>query len=211
MRYQGKITRWNDNRGFGFIIPDGGGENIFVHISGFISGQRRPIDGEMVTYEVAINERKRVFATKVTFLGTSVSNPGVSSGTMQATAVASLFLAFVGLSVYFGYLPVAVPVIYLVFSCFAFALYGFDKYAAKNDRWRTRESSLHLLEILGGWPGAIVAQRLFRHKSIKPSFQFMFWAMVILNCAALGWLFTETGSATFRTLLREVRIFNPLF
>jgi uncharacterized membrane protein YsdA (DUF1294 family) len=55
---------------------------------------------------------------------------------------------------------------------------------------RIPESRLHLAELLGGWPGAWVAQRLFRHKSAKVRYRVVFWAIVVLHVAgwlALGW------------------------
>jgi cold shock CspA family protein len=58
MRYQGRITDWKDDRGFGFITPNGGGERVFVHISAFAKGQRRPIGNEIVTYELVNDPRK---------------------------------------------------------------------------------------------------------------------------------------------------------
>lgn len=72
-------------------------------------------------------------------------------------------------------------------SCVTFIAYAFDKSAAIKGRQRTPEQTLHLLELLGGWPGALIAQNLFRHKSRKASFQIAFWAIVLLNCAALSW------------------------
>jgi uncharacterized membrane protein YsdA (DUF1294 family) len=63
-----------------------------------------------------------------------------------------------------------------------------DKSAARRDRWRTRESTLHLLGAIGGWPGALAAQQLLRHKSAKPSFQGVFWLTVVANVGAVGWL-----------------------
>ena len=66
--------------------------------------------------------------------------------------------------------------------------YGVDKSAAEQHRWRVKESTLHLLALLGGWPGAFIAQRMFRHKSRKPSFQAGFMVTVVLNCVALGLL-----------------------
>lgn len=47
---------------------------------------------------------------------------------------------------------------------------------------------LHLLALIGGWPGALIAQRVFRHKSRKPSFRIVFLFTVVVNCAALLWL-----------------------
>jgi len=44
---------------------------------------------------------------------------------------------------------------------------------------------LHLLSLLGGWPGALIGQGLFRHKTSKQSFQFMFWLTVAINIGAI--------------------------
>jgi uncharacterized membrane protein YsdA (DUF1294 family) len=77
--------------------------------------------------------------------------------------------------------------LYLAASVAAFVAYGVDKSAAHSGRWRTPESTLHLLALLGGWPGALIAQRVFHHKSRKPSFRAGFLLTVGLNCAALLW------------------------
>ena len=50
-----------------------------------------------------------------------------------------------------------------------------------NKQWRTPESTLHLLELLGGWPGGLVAQQVFRHKTRKFSYQLTFWCIVGLH------------------------------
>ena len=55
-----------------------------------------------------------------------------------------------------------------------------DKDRAVSSGWRVPESSLHLAELLGGWPGALLAQRRLRHKCSKTSYQFVFWNIVIL-------------------------------
>jgi cold shock CspA family protein len=52
MRYQGKVTDWKDDRGFGFISPNGGGAKVFVHISAFRKGEARPVGNDLVTYEL---------------------------------------------------------------------------------------------------------------------------------------------------------------
>ena len=71
---------------------------------------------------------------------------------------------------------------------FTFAVYAADKRAAKRGAWRTPESTLHTLELLCGWPGAWLAQRLLRHKSVKTSFRIVFFMMVALNLAVLAYV-----------------------
>jgi uncharacterized membrane protein YsdA (DUF1294 family) len=95
----------------------------------------------------------------------------------------------------------AVLGLYLIASAVAFLAYALDKSAAKNNRWRTRESTLHFFALAGGWPGALAVQRLLRHKSRKQSFQIVFWTTVVLNCGAFGWLFLSSGAVAIRAIL----------
>ncbi|RGP52951.1 DUF1294 domain-containing protein [Pseudomonas abyssi] len=71
-------------------------------------------------------------------------------------------------------------------SAVSFRLYQVDKRSAETGRWRTTENTLHITELLGGWPGALVAQQVFRHKTRKVSFQVVFWLIVGLH--QLVWL-----------------------
>ena len=81
--------------------------------------------------------------------------------------------------------------------------YAVDKRAARKDRWRVPEAHLHLLSLLGGWPGAILAQQKLRHKTVKRSFRFVFWITVILNVAGLVWLLSPQGSGITEALLNR--------
>ena len=67
---------------------------------------------------------------------------------------------------------------YGVASVLAFVLYWYDKQQARAGQWRTPEKVLHGVELLGGWPGALVAQQMFRHKTRKLSYQLVFWLIV---------------------------------
>ena len=84
--------------------------------------------------------------------------------------------------------------LYCLLSLLTFGLYAIDKQAARRGRWRTRESTLHLLALCGGWPGALLAQRWIRHKSRKAAFQLRFWLTVLLNCTALASVVWLAGS-----------------
>jgi uncharacterized membrane protein YsdA (DUF1294 family) len=75
-------------------------------------------------------------------------------------------------------------VIYAVMSLITFTYYGLDKRRAGRGGWRIPEKTLHLLELLGGWPGALLAQSLFRHKRSKASYMLVFWLIVALHAAA---------------------------
>jgi uncharacterized membrane protein YsdA (DUF1294 family) len=105
---------------------------------------------------------------------------------LLAVGVAGLFSVIICGCAVQGVLPAVVVVLYLVMSIGAMIAYRVDKSAAYSGAWRTSESTLHVLAVLGGWPGAAVAQRIFRHKSRKPSFQVTFWVTVGVNCAALA-------------------------
>ncbi|NYH12037.1 DUF1294 domain-containing protein [Pseudomonas moraviensis] len=70
---------------------------------------------------------------------------------------------------------------YGLVSVLAFFLYWADKRKAQADAWRTPENILHAVELAGGWPGALIAQQVFRHKTRKVSFQILFWVIVALH------------------------------
>lgn len=90
---------------------------------------------------------------------------------LPATGVTVLLLSGV-------WLPMT---IYLAMSVLAFLLYWHDKRQARASAWRTLEKVLHGVELLGGWPGALLAQQALRHKTRKVSFQLVFWLIVVLH------------------------------
>lgn len=192
MRYQGRITTWKDDKGFGFITPNGSGEPVFLHISSFSGRSRRPEGNELVTYERVTDDKGRTQARKVAYVGERVE--GAPGRSVLPLLFAAAFLLFIGAAVFYGRLPVAILGLYGAASVVAFIAYWADKSAAKRNQWRTQESTLHLFALLGGWPGALAAQRVFRHKTSKSSFQAVYWITVVLNCAALGWLLSPYGA-----------------
>ncbi|MFT5711306.1 MAG: uncharacterized membrane protein YsdA (DUF1294 family)/cold shock CspA family protein [Halioglobus sp.] len=193
MRQKGKIQSWNDSKGFGFIEPIGGGKNVFLHISSFSNRTRRPEIGQMVTYALSADGQGRPCAVSATLPGDRLSGHKKvgtvkNSGAMFSVIVASTFLLIVALGVMSGKIPASIFLGYLSISLISFFLYAFDKAAAKDGAWRTSEGTLHLLSALGGWPGALIAQQVLRHKSKKASFRAAFRVTVIFNLLGFAWL-----------------------
>jgi uncharacterized membrane protein YsdA (DUF1294 family) len=92
-------------------------------------------------------------------------------------------------------LPVPVLLAAPLLSALTFFLYWRDKLAAQRGAWRTPEDLLHLFSLVGGWPGAWLAQRLLRHKSSKSSFRLMYWASVVLHWALLAYWLASAAPA----------------
>lgn len=201
MRYQGRITTWKDDKGFGFITPNGGGEQVFVHFNAFSSRRRRPAGNELVTYELAVDGKGRTQANAVAFVGERPVPAKAPGSSKLPPLFAVCFLLLVLAAVVLGRLPVAVLVLYVVASFLAFFAYVVDKSAALRNQWRISEKTLHLFALVGGWPGALAAQRLIRHKSAKASFLTMFWLTVAVNCGVLAWALSPSGSRTLEILL----------
>lgn len=86
-----------------------------------------------------------------------------------------------------GLLPFWVVLWYALLSLCAFAAYASDKAQAAAGRRRVSERSLHLLSLVGGWPGALLAQQQFRHKTRKARFQVLFWGTVLAHVVGLAW------------------------
>jgi len=91
--------------------------------------------------------------------------------------------------------PLIIPLGFLFMSAITYIVYARDKYAAIHDEGRIPENILHVFSLLGGWPGAIIAQQTLRHKTRKPGFQLMFWLVMLINSAFLIWLHTNEGNS----------------
>lgn len=191
VRQEGDITQWNDERGFGFITPVAGGSTIFVHVSEFPRGTR-PVAGTTVTFLAGRDDRQRVRATNVQYLGSAERRRiPIRRGLPAAATLSLTFLGLMCVLAVEGMLPGVAVVLSGLLSLVAFALYRGDKSAAIRGARRTRESTLQIVSLLGGWPGALVAQRLYHHKTRKQPFQTVFWITVVANCAALAWVATQ--------------------
>lgn len=187
----GSITRWNDARGFGFIAPDEGGPALFVHVSGLQRGTSRPAAGDRVHYAVERDEAGRLRATRVlVHAGDRTERARTGRRQPQRWSVIEM-LAVGGVSatliagvVLYG-VTIAVPIVVALMSVATALALADDKRRAEDGRWRTSESSLLLLCLLGGWAGAIAAMRWYRHKTTKPGFVGALWVTVLVNLVAI--------------------------
>ena len=116
-----------------------------------------------------------------------------SSRSMPAAVIMVLMLGWAMLvlwGVWVGRLPMLTLAALPILNLLTFWVYWNDKHAAQTGRWRTQEDTLHLLGLLGGWPGAWFAHQILRHKSRKAEFRAAYWRTVLIHCTALiGWLF----------------------
>jgi uncharacterized membrane protein YsdA (DUF1294 family)/cold shock CspA family protein/SAM-dependent methyltransferase len=196
MRHAGTLTDWKDDKGFGFITPDGDGTKLFVHVGEFERGPRRPRVGDRVEYSLDTGPDKGPRARRVRFAdATTATGPGSRAPRLRlATVVAAGFLAVLAVAFATRRLEPYVLVAYGVLGVASFALYAIDKAAARDGRRRVPEGTLHFLDTLGGWPGGAFAQQWLRHKSSKRRFAIGYWMSVAINVAGAVAIATVTPS-----------------
>lgn len=199
MRFQGSITEWRDDQGFGFITPNGGGERVFVHVKAFVPPGRRPSGNERVNYRLEKDDRGRPRAAAVEYVKRGPRDNKSRDANARPVAfrrgLAIGFFTALAVFTISGRVPVLLTAWYVVASVITFWMYWADKSAAQRGHWRTPEKTLQLLGLAGGWPGALLGQQLLRHKTSKTTFQVTFWTCVIVNAAVLLLLvFTREGA-----------------
>ena len=194
LRSEGNLAEWNDERGYGFITPDNGGQKVFLHIKSLLPSARRPVQGEHFFYKLTVDEKGRPRASEA-----------YQSCLLDERRKLPLIHSIIGWLIHLYLWPLAVIPALIVaiktgsaFAALAFAFvlnslltilfYREDKYRAQYKCWRIPEINLHAWELLCGWPGALYAQSAFRHKRSKISFMIIFWFCAILNVLALLWL-----------------------
>ena len=206
MQRLGKVQDWNDDRGYGFIAPlDAAGDDAraFFHIRDYQQAGRRPEQGELVKYAATRQNDGRWRASEVRRAVQPAPSPkrskpapkpyrtrdSVASDLLRAGLVLA-YVVFIAWTVERGMLMLEIAFIPVIACIVTFMAYAADKHFAQSNRWRIPEANLHLLEFVGGWPGALLAQRVLRHKTRKVSYRIVFWMMVVLNVLAMAaWIF----------------------
>ena len=106
--FRGKLVRWNDGKGFGFIESDNVKGDIFIHISAVSRMSRRPVVGDVIHYQVHTDNdgKKRAVNAKIQGVSEAQSNvkrkvAKIKSGSgLLSKIVAIIFLMFVGSVIY---------------------------------------------------------------------------------------------------------------
>lgn len=211
-RIQGTVRMWDDEKGFGFIEPAAGGADVFLHMRAFGEYTARPVAGALVTYCLTTDEtgRPRAAFARVE-AGARQAEPTFRpmprpvephyapaperrrKGPRRAPSVGWAFIGSAGFigalagAAHLHYLGWWVPALYGAASGLTFIAYALDKARAVDAEWRVSENTLHFLELLGGWPGALFAQQCLRHKTAKTGFQVIFWLIVAMHLGLWTW------------------------
>lgn len=204
MQLTGKVVFWQDKKGFGFLLCQQNNQKLFFHIRDCIDAKTRPAEGDVLSFSLGTDKQGRPIATALTILDVNptarrqtlaqLSNVDLDYTQDMALYFRAAFLMLVIIALLFGTLPYLLPILYLEASLFTYWLYQADKNAAiARQTQRLPEESLQMFSLIGGWPGALVAQKKLAHKRSKPLFQREFWLVVLGNCLLLIWLLSQHG------------------
>ena len=194
--YQGIIKTWKPERGFGFIQSAASENDIFIHIRDIKHAGYEPKTGDEVDFKLTTDKNGKVRAFDVYIQGQEVVHKPAKQTNYAKKAdrpkkkLGVLYLLIALIPFVFSMLLIkehrnVTPLfIYMIMSGITFLAYAIDKTKAHKNEWRTQESTLHLLELAGGWPGALISQKVIRHKNKKLSFQIVFWLIVLLHLVA---------------------------
>ncbi len=194
MRLKGKLIKWNIDKAFGFIAPNGGGDHVFIHKSALSNRKRTPQISDIITFSITKDKGGRYCASDATFSGEKLKKKEAKQTSKFSIYLSVFFLALITTAYFIGQFPQKLLFGYFCISVLTFLTYAFDKSKARRNVWRTQESTLHVFALMGGWPGAALAQQLLRHKSQKREFRNVFWFTVVVNSSALLWLLSPKGS-----------------
>lgn len=215
----GEITSWDDAKGYGFIRYGSDAQTVFFHISGFHYATTRPKIGQSVSFycKPTVKEERQKAAKVVlrgdeTFLyddfPSDYNRPRLYSANMPKFLINSLIaIAFI---VCVASVSKILAGAYFAVSVVSYLMYKFDKQIAqttkkKSQEYQSRipEKNLHILDVLGGWPGALVSRAVYKHKTSKISFIRIFWLTVAINIAITYALLIHYADNPLLSLLRN--------
>ncbi|HLP02918.1 MAG TPA: DUF1294 domain-containing protein [Opitutaceae bacterium] len=205
IKLSARIVEWDKARGTGALQFEG--HRIILFRESFVVHHKRPEVGDIVEFRIGKDGQGRVCALEVEH-----HNDGGRIRVWHLLAVAVL-LAAPGWA---GWQLIGRNDWRLVAGCAAgmsiigFLVYWLDKLRARHGQWRVAETTLHLIAALGGWPGAFLAQKHFRHKTAKLRFQLIFWLIVTAHQFIAidylrGWVVVRAANAEFMRVTMPAR------
>lgn len=209
----GRLIRWDDEKGFGFIRPEKGGDDLFLHIKELSHLQRRPQVNDRITYQAGMDAKGRPRAIQA-----KIAGKGWSPFTV-IWILSAFVLAAYAVCVFLHILPFHFASLYVFMSILTIQQYSIDKGEARAGRWRTSEANLHFFELAGGWPGALFAQYFYRHKYRKLTYQIVFWSIVLIHGISWAWIaanpdmlntFTKQIGSHIQARMTEARPDRPI-
>jgi uncharacterized membrane protein YsdA (DUF1294 family)/cold shock CspA family protein len=174
---QGIVINYNSEKGYGFIKTSEYEENVFVHITDVQNAKLLEV-GQKVEFQVEKNT-KGLAAIHVV-AGDKEKSPYATFG------IASLILIVLLFMLTANYMEPLIAYL-LSINVTTFLLYGYDKFISSTEKIRIPELNLQTLALLGGSPAALVAQKFFRHKTLKGTFQVVYWVIVVVQVALLSY------------------------
>lgn len=170
---KGIVVKYNGQKGYGFIRAEGNDNDIFVHIKN-VDNANELLIGQTVTFEIT-HTPKGPSATSVV-----AGRKQTSAFVIFMTAAALIAFAALGY-LYFNQHTSFIWAYLIAINVTTILVYGYDKVVSGSTKVRVPENVLHLLAFIGGSPGGLIAQKFFRHKTIKGSFQRLYWGIVALQ------------------------------
>lgn len=190
---QGRVAQWDAAKGLGFIAPAGGGARVLLRRAD-LTGRlrtRQPQVGEPVRFSLHGEGAQRRASRVNTLLPLHVAPapPAAASAAQSRSARLLVIPAFAAVlaGIHTAWpLPRPVPLLYGALSAALLVVYGLDRWAARRSgQAGVPHAVLHGLALMGGWPGALLGQHIFRHKVSDPIFLRRTWAMVCVNLLLL--------------------------
>lgn len=179
---RGIVVKYNPEKGYGFIRSPECHEDLFVHISE-VRNVPFLVEGQKVDF--LMKETPKGLAALNVIAGRKVLPPRFTFGMLALGSVLLLMLLFYWMHPLIGY--------FIAINLTTFLLYGYDKKISSTEKVRVPERTLHKLALLGGSPAGLLAQRFFRHKTLKGSFQMIYWVIVLVQVGLISFVIQQAS------------------
>lgn len=156
MRLKGKLIKWNEDKAFGFIAPNGGGDHVFIHKTALSNRNRTPKINEVITFSISKDKQGRYCADQATFTGEKLKKKQAKNVSKFSIYLSVIFFALITTAYFLGHIPQKLIFAYFGASVITFLAYASDKSKAQRGDWRTPESTLHMFALIGGWRRLLV-------------------------------------------------------